>query len=336
MPRTSSNESKISKQDFFNEVDTDKQYRKKIYKDAKEILQQNFAAGNVAERFKHESILRISIPCAGSFPSADALIEVIKNNFPKLKTLELRLIDPDRLGLAVFAASHDELIQKYQDSLKIDVTLYEEDLQSFINRDIKSHIFIFEHSVVGAMNVLLENLRLGNENTLALRYAVPKMSRAFEENGVIMAICKSSVEIWQMKVLLSYSLGVEVQCTSRARSLVFPTDFCKGLSTTTKSITPIDTNTQHRRLLGMKINDVSLVYFITIGFYLYSLRFSKPGVFLEQTASLLLLFAQIFFHHPGKNGIALKCILCLSQAALLLREIDSNPKLDAANIFSPR
>lgn len=319
-----SNETKSSKDiKFFKQLVKEvSSYRQNIYEEAKIILEKIFKAGEVEMRFSQESFLSVAIPCAGTFPSADAFIEVLRNMLPRLKRLELRLIDPNNLGLDIFTEVQEELINKFwrKYSLKIIIKKYNEDLQSYLRHKDESHILYFEHPVTSAMNVLLAQLRFEDQSTLSLRTSLPKLTNALKTNGLVIAICKSTVEIWQMKSLLNYSLDVDVHQTSTACSLLFPTDFSKGLITK-KPITALNENTQNSRASNINRSDQLLVFFFSLGLLIYGAGYGKPG-FLEHTASLILLWAQMFLHYPGKNGFALKCVFCLTQTAFLLKQLN--------------
>lgn len=315
----------------------DKLYCDRIYPKIKLLLEKIFDSKQLSESFDTLTKVRVLIPCAGTFPSYGAFLDTMKKYFPKVKSIDFVLLDPNREDLNLF----EERIQQSEQvkniekngTVKVKIQIYAEELITFLLREHnKFNMIYFEHPVIDSMNVLLAHFHIVNPGVLSLRTAFPYLTNALLPNGVIIAACKSDAEIYQMQIMLDYSLGLQSQSISTASSLVFPTDFSKAITCSARNVLIKKSYDQHAHMKEIKSSDKMLTLFFAIGAILYVTNFANPNYFFEQTASALLLWGQFLFHRPGKTGFAIKVILCLSQAACFLRQADSEKILNLNSI----
>lgn len=295
-------------------VEEIKGYHKRAYPQAKELLSKIFQGLQLSDTRS----LKVLLPCAGTFPSFQPFCEIISELYPHIQEIEFGLIDVDLEALECFETLYSKKRKFGNITIKTTIVFngefnsYLEKLRSSINASpIQYDLIYFEHPVIDTINSLLK------QKTAAFRQAIPHLTQVLKSDGVVVAVCTSDMEIMEMKKLLAFSFNVQPKIISQACSIVFPTDFSKILRT---KVTKASSSHSQAKSEAIKQSDKQFLGWLIFSFLLYLTVLGKG---YESHLSVVLFVSQFYLHHPGPKGVAIKAIICLTQASLLLNNIIS-------------
>lgn len=310
-----------------------KDYHDKNYVDAKQLLNKLFQTNNFSDRLGRESEIRVLVPCAGSFPGYLPFLEKLREQFPNLKAVSLTLVDPVFADKNELSACREFLADRKD--LKVTISFVASDLAKFTENyhSDRFDIIYFEHPVVSGVATFLSQWDV----VPMLSRAIPLLANIAKPDAAIIAICKTLEEQFQMQHLLSYSLGLQSNSVSIAWNLVIPRNYCKGLF---GKVPLLSDRKAEEKSVNAKVKQIVhseklLAVFFLLSSFIYSLRFGNTALFWEQSASLILMFAQFALHRPDPNGLGIKVLIVAAQLALLCRDGNAN-NMPQVNASTPR
>jgi len=289
-------------------------YRDQTALKAETLLKKLF--NGAIELFQSNRQLDILIVGAGTFPSYMPLVNILSQLFPSLKVIHFTLIEPVKKDTDFFEEHFLALSELHQ--LQVQFKIHNQGLEDFLKYATNNAAFdviYFEHPETMALPILLAKLGMRNFNrVVSLRNMIPYLSNLFKPKTWVIASCMSYHELGQLKSLLNFGLRMKPRSFFSFNPLHFfyGGPYSSGLSGYVNRILPIPAI--HA---AIQRSHFYLCIFLFLSLIIYGMQSFYADSPVARVILIFLMYAQLFFHRPGRRGLAIKLFLLLAMVLVL-------------------
>jgi hypothetical protein len=306
-------------------------FRKKHLVNAKKVIKNVFAANRLAENIKDLKEIRVLVPGSGSFPSYVPFTNQLLKSAPGLTKISYTLID-EKNDIDIFKSIQAVENPKLDKNITVVIDSAETQLKAHLaNTNRLYHFVYFEHPCVDALTQVWDVLaqRIYGSDSLSIALSLPYLQSKLEKNAVVMAICKSRHEAWQMQSLLKVSLRASSQISLSSKQNVFqaidnfliPAEFSNGLAV--KPTFFGDARAMNEASFEIHMSELSLAFCLAYTALLYCGTFNEG--FTTNTLVFLSAVAHMLMHTPESKSYGVKVGIFVAQLAVAFSMQEETP-----------
>ena len=261
--------------------------------------------------FNDSNQLSILVIGAGTFPSFIPLIQMIKNISPMVCVLNFNLIDLDANATTYFK-NFINTANSCLDGITVNIIINNIDIKDYLINATNEHyeLIYFERPDSSVFNFLFTHLNLPSSRfAISLLESIPYLRNVTKSNTIIMGSFLNKEDINHFQRLLKYCLGVKTKKVTY-KTLRERRGFNFG-SVGIFNETELPKKSPEQLVSSIKL---ARIYFYL--FFLSSIILFILAPIELKTISFLFVIAQLFIHHYGIKGIAVRCLLIIGQMLL--------------------